>query len=101
MDRAAAKLLPDLATMRAARDSRRSEPAQAEQMLNRMLGLELTDDQFRIGAGFCDEVERRWGADALHRVWEAPENLPDLAELRDPVGWAARVLLEDGLEGNF
>jgi putative hydrolase len=101
MDRVATKLLPDLARMRAARDSRRSEPAQAEQMLNRMLGLELTDDQYRIGAGFCDEVERRWGDDALHRVWESPENLPDLAELKDPVGWAARVLLDDGLEGSF
>jgi uncharacterized protein (DUF2342 family) len=29
-------------------------------------------------------------------VWESPENLPDLAELKDPVGWAARVLLDDG-----
>jgi putative hydrolase len=95
MDRAGTKLLPDLGRMREAMDGRRSEPTQGEQVLSRMLGLELKQEQYRLGTSFCTEVTRRWSAEALHRVWDAPENLPTFAELEDPVGWAARVLLED------
>lgn len=98
MDRAAPKLLPDLNRMRAAMDSRRAEPAQGEQLLSRVLGLELKREQYRLGGSFCAEVTRRWGDPALHRVWESPENLPTLPELEDPVGWAARVLLEENFE---
>ncbi|HSR46200.1 MAG TPA: zinc-dependent metalloprotease [Acidimicrobiia bacterium] len=95
MDRAGAKLLPDLGRMREAMDRRRSEPTQGEQVLSRILGLELKQEQYSLGTSFCAEVSRRWSAEALHRVWDSPENLPTFAELEDPVGWAARVLLDD------
>jgi uncharacterized protein (DUF2342 family) len=45
-------------------------------------------------AAFCVEVEERWGTDALDRVWEQADYLPTLSELTDPVGWAARVLMD-------
>ncbi|HEY7564211.1 MAG TPA: zinc-dependent metalloprotease [Acidimicrobiia bacterium] len=47
------------------------------------------------GAKFCGEVERRYGRAALDAIWEGPERLPTKADLDDPVGWAARVLLDD------
>jgi len=47
------------------------------------------------GARFCEEVERRYGRGALDGIWEGPERTPSLAELEDPVGWAARVLLDE------
>ena len=43
---------------------------------------------------FCVEIEQRWGDRALERVWEQPENLPTLTELTDPVGWTARVMMD-------
>ena len=95
MDRAAAKMLPDLEKMREAMNRRRAEPAQGEQIINRMLGLELKQEQYRMGAEFCAEVARRWGEDALDNLWKDAESLPNLAELGDPVAWAARVLLPD------
>lgn len=96
MDRAAPRMLPDLEQMRAAIDARRDEPhSGGEQLLNRMLGLELKAEQYRQGAAFCVDVERRWGRPALDRLWEEPEHIPTLAELGDPVAWAARVLLDD------
>ena len=49
----------------------------------------------RDGAAFCEEIVRRWGTDALEKVWHDPRNMPTLDELTDPVGWAARVLLDD------
>lgn len=91
MDKAAVKLLPDMARMREALSRRRSEPTQGEQVLTSLLGLELRPD---IGTtDFCAEVARRWGDEALATLWSDPANLPGLGELSDPVGWAARVLL--------
>jgi len=95
MDRAAPKMLPDLDRMREAMSRRRAEPSQGEQIINRMLGLELKQEQYRLGADFCTEVARRWGEDALDNLWKTVDALPSLEELRDPVAWAARILLPE------
>lgn len=93
MDRAAPGLIPQAARMRRAIDDRRAEPSQGEQILQQVLGLDLKHQQYGLGAGFCEEVDRRWGDETLARMWESPDMLPRLAELEDVVGWAARVLL--------
>lgn len=91
--RAAPGLIPEAPRLREAIDRRRAEPSPGEQMLQRMLGLDLQHHRYRVGTTFCDEVARRWGEDALARLWEGPGDLPTPSELEDPVGWAARVLL--------
>jgi putative hydrolase len=93
--KAAGDLLPDLEDIEAANARRRSEPDQADQYLQQLVGLELRRDRAEIAAAFCREVEERWGAEALDKIWDDPENLPNLDELSDPLGWAARVLLDD------
>jgi uncharacterized protein (DUF2342 family) len=40
-------------------------------------------------------VSRRWGEEPLDGIWQGPERLPTVDELTDPVGWAARVLLDE------
>jgi putative hydrolase len=95
MDTVAAGLLPDLDRMRVAIELRHSEPDEGSEILNRLLGLELKHDQYRLGGSFCREVVERWGPQALNRIWDEPENLPTLTELGDPVAWAARVLLDE------
>lgn len=94
MDRAARDLLPDLPRMRGAMRHRREEASEAENVIGRLLGMELKREQYRLGAEFCEEVTRRWGEETLMKLWAGPENLPTLEELSDPVGWAARVLLD-------
>lgn len=91
---AAGDLIPELGEIESAVRLRRSEPNEAEQFLQQLLGLSI--DRHRAGdaAEFCAEVERRWGGETLERLWEEPEKLPHLNELTDPVGWAARVLLD-------
>lgn len=91
---AAQPLLPDLDRIQSAYELRRSEPDQAEQFLQQLAGLELQRHRAADAAAFCQEVVRRWGEPALDRVWEEPAMMPTLAELTDPVGWAARVLLQ-------
>lgn len=54
-----------------------------------------TSAQVEAGRTFCLEVERRYGVEALARIWSAPERIPSAGEIDDPVGWAARVLLDD------
>ena len=89
-----AELIPELDGIESANTRRRSEPNQAEQYLQQIVGLELQRYRAADAADFCIEIEQRWGDQALARVWEQPENLPTLAELTDPVGWAARVMMD-------
>ncbi|MEN8235039.1 MAG: zinc-dependent metalloprotease [Actinomycetota bacterium] len=92
--KAGADLLPDLERIETANTRRRSEPDQAEQYLQQVVGLELQRHRAGDAADFCAELESRWGTDALERIWEQAENLPTLSELTDPVGWAARVMMD-------
>jgi putative hydrolase len=93
IDRVATGLIPETDRIREAIDRRRAEPSQGEQVLQRILGLDLEHHRYREGTVFCDEVARRWGEESLDRIWSQPEALPSLDEIGDPLGWAARVLL--------
>jgi putative hydrolase len=48
----------------------------------------------QAGDAFNQEVERRYGDDALATLWADPSRMPSASELRDPTAWAARVLLD-------
>lgn len=91
----AAKLIPELTSIQAAHLAKQSEPGTPDQLMTRIVGLELTEQLHAEGVSFCSEVERRWGTEALESVWEEPANLPRGGELADPVAWAARVLLPE------
>jgi putative hydrolase len=91
--RTAANLVPEAPQLREALDRARAEPSPGERMLVHMIGLDLQHARYRLGGEFCSEIQRRWGDEAVDRLWEGPEFLPQAGELEDPVGWAARVLL--------
>jgi putative hydrolase len=92
--RAAADLLPQLDLIEEANGRRRTEPNDAEQFLQQVVGLELHRHRARDAAAFCVEIERRWSDDALSILWDDPSHLPTVDELTDLVGWAARTLLD-------
>jgi putative hydrolase len=84
--RAVGNLLPDIETYG-------SPPPEAPAGI----GLPVSNQELaRTGADFCTDIERRYGREAIDDLWHGPERLPTAEELTDPVGWAARVLL-DGL----
>lgn len=62
-----------------------------ETAIFRITGLDMKLEQYRLGERFADAVARRRGMEGLNRVWEKPENLPTLAEVRDPGLWLERV----------
>lgn len=91
--RVGAAYLPDLDRIEAALDTRRSEARAQEGLAYGFLGVSLDPGVPSRGATFCGDVARRWGDDALDRLWGGPDMLPTHTELDDPTGWAARVLL--------
>jgi putative hydrolase len=86
-------LMPQLPRIREAVDRRRATPSQGEVLLQKMLGIELRRPEYRTGAAFFEEIERRWGPEATVNVWETDASVPNADELTDPVAWAARALL--------
>ena len=97
-DRAAAGLLPDIASVRAAMSTRHRNQYR-HPGLGGLFEIESTAGGYGRGAAFCAEVAARWGYDAVHRIWDRGDNLPSSRELEDATGWAARVLLEDPFAG--
>ncbi|MGH8873672.1 MAG: zinc-dependent metalloprotease [Acidimicrobiia bacterium] len=89
--RASEDLLPDLGRMVELRDAARRDEA-----MEMGIGLgPVSPGTAARGGGFLQEVERRFGRDALETLWKGPERWPLPEEIDDPVAWAARVLLED------
>jgi putative hydrolase len=59
-------------------------------LLDGLLGISTDRAAEDSGATFCAAVTRLKGPESLNRVWEAPDNLPDNEELRDPFAWMER-----------
>ena len=91
MDAVAPELLPSLPKLRAALDRRRHSQSGRARLLAKLLGLEMKMRQYEQGKVFCDEIVRRAGTDALVAVFSAPEALPTIDELTDPVAWLLRM----------
>lgn len=95
MDRAGHGLIPGAPRFgRVMRRRRRSAHGFAK-VFQRLVGLEAKIKQYAEGEHFVEAVEAA-GAGMLERVWEAPENLPDINEIRDPRRWVERVGLAVG-----
>ncbi|MGI9624816.1 MAG: zinc-dependent metalloprotease [Acidimicrobiales bacterium] len=70
---------------------RRVEADPSDRFIERMLGLELTQDQYDRGASFVTGVVERAGAEGLARLWESETNLPTPNEVDAPGLWLARI----------
>lgn len=73
------------------RDATQSE---GRSMLNTLLGIQMDGGLKSSGGTFCAAVLQLKGITSLNRVWEAPDNLPTWAEIKDPFSWMDRVLDE-------
>ncbi|MBW3594685.1 MAG: zinc-dependent metalloprotease [Actinobacteria bacterium] len=73
---------------------REASPTEGRAMLRAMLGMTLDPALDDAGVTFCNAVVELRGVAALNAIWEAPDNLPTLAEIRDPFQWIERVLDE-------
>jgi putative hydrolase len=83
-------LLPSYArieeAMRRYRESEHADP-----VFERLLGIEIKRDQYRLGRSFCDTVADRTDEATLTRMWDDADALPSLPELGEPTLWLSRI----------
>jgi len=91
MDAAGPDFVGSIDRLRAAMERRRASASAPARLLGRLLGLDMKMRQYRDGKRFCDTVVEAGGVAALNRVWAAPDALPSLSELSDPLRWMART----------
>ena len=72
-------------------ERRNEQRGPLERAILRLTGLDLKLEQYAAGERFVDTVLGARGRALLNRVWEGPDRLPDLAEIRQPERWMARV----------
>ena len=67
----------------------------SDRFIERMFGLELSQDQYDRGSAFASGVVERAGTDGLARLWHSARELPTPAEVDAPGLWLARIDLPD------
>lgn len=85
------QILPDFREIRDRMESRRKRPSAADKLFARLTGLNVKMEQYRLGEIFVNEVVRLRGIGFMNQVWQGPEYLPDMTEIRDPARWVRRI----------
>ena len=84
-----AQMLPSYArideAMRRYRETEHVDP-----VFERLLGIEVKRQQYRLGRSFCDTVVELTDEATLARMWDSAEALPSMPELEEPRLWLAR-----------
>ncbi|MEY2426143.1 MAG: hypothetical protein QOI61_1715 [Actinomycetota bacterium] len=92
MDRAGRGRIPSAARFSATLHARRNAPQPAvARFVQQLTGLDAKMKQYEAGERFIEAVENVGGPELLARVWEGPDKLPTLGEIRDPAAWIRRV----------
>jgi coenzyme F420 biosynthesis associated uncharacterized protein len=90
MDRAGEGLIPSADRFSRVLRQRRQSAQGFSRLLQQLIGLEAKLAQYEQGERFIEEVESN-DRRLLDLAWERPENLPTIAEIRDPSAWLSRV----------
>ena len=91
MDRIGTELISSYGRLTEALRRHRVEASESDRFVERLLGLELDQDQYERGAAFAAGVVERAGTDGLRRLFSDPANLPTPAEVDAAGLWLARI----------
>ncbi|MGB9752035.1 MAG: hypothetical protein C0183_12010 [Roseiflexus castenholzii] len=91
MNAIGAQLLPSYPSIEARVRQRQLRRPLIEEAFNRITGMDLKLAQYQQGEAFINAVVVACGADFANRIWERPENLPTMDEIRAPYRWIARM----------
>jgi coenzyme F420 biosynthesis associated uncharacterized protein len=91
MDRAGGDRIPSQERFSAVLRQRRQNMSGPVRLLQRLIGLEAKLAQYEQGERFIETIERAGGPGYLERAFESPDELPTLAEIREPDEWMRRV----------
>jgi len=88
-------LLPTYADISRKFAERQLRKSSVDQFIAKVTGLTVKMEQYRLGEAFIDQVSTERGHAMAHRVWDGPEFLPTLEEIRHPERWIARIDARD------
>jgi coenzyme F420 biosynthesis associated uncharacterized protein len=91
MDRAGAERIPSAPRFSRVLRARRAARSGPASLVRKLVGFEAKLRQYELGEAFIAEVEAVGGPGLVARVWEGPENLPTMAEIRAPSTWLERM----------
>jgi putative hydrolase len=91
MQQVGRKMLPAFDRIDEAMRRRREERSQEERMVERMLGIDLKREQYRLGGAFCERVVELTNEQTLALMWTNADSLPSMPELEEPRLWLARM----------
>jgi coenzyme F420 biosynthesis associated uncharacterized protein len=91
MDHVGKELLRTYATMKERFERRRETKSAAERLFQRLIGIELKLQQYRLGQAFAEAVVEQEGIAFLNRVWEGPDKMPTMDEVTHPGDWIERM----------
>jgi coenzyme F420 biosynthesis associated uncharacterized protein len=91
MNAAGERVLPGFKQLHERFERRNERRGAIEQAIMRVTGLDLKMEQYAAGERFVEAVLAARGQEFLQRVWESPESLPDLPEIREPSRWVTRM----------
>jgi coenzyme F420 biosynthesis associated uncharacterized protein len=86
------QLLPSYDVIARRFEQRQRQRSFAEQLFARLTGLDVKLEQYRLGQAFIDDIAARRGHETVKRIWDGPESLPTMQEIRHPDAWLARVV---------
>jgi len=93
------ELLPTYALIARKFEQRQRQRGTAEQIFARLTGLSVKLEQYRLGEAFVNTLVAERGHAVARRIWEGPEFLPSMEEIREPQRWLARVDARDAVRG--
>jgi coenzyme F420 biosynthesis associated uncharacterized protein len=76
-------------------EQRQRQRTFAEQLFARLTGLNVKLEQYRLGEAFVNRIVAERGHAVARRIWDGPEYLPTMDEIKNPDRWLARVDARD------
>jgi len=91
MDAVGPQVVPSVEHIREKFSQRRGSAGRVEQVVRRILGIDLKMKQYEQGSRFVSTAVAEAGMAGFNKVWTSPETLPTLPEIANPADWLARV----------
>lgn len=91
MHRVGQKHVKDFERLERGFHERQRQRTLLEQLVLTVTGMRMKLRQYELGERFAEAIVKERGLTLLNRVWEGPELMPSLADLRDPQLWIARA----------
>lgn len=91
MDRAGKDLIPSQQRFSRVMAHRRANASGLTKFFQKATGMDAKLAQYADGEAFIRKVEDVGGRDLFDSVWQSPEHLPTLAEIKQPLDWIGRI----------